>query len=182
MEESPKERVPSKIDSLDDFYEASGELLEEINSFAEKNGLKLRFHMNGSRKECKADNVYKNLVNLFEHAGHQLILIPWYPHEKFLVYIKECIDIAMQISFSETFNIVAADSTVCGVPTIGSKEIEWLSKTCVADCTDATDIVKKLQMVYDNNYFNIFGKLNLSGLKTYNKNTKKSWKTFFKGK
>jgi hypothetical protein len=52
----------------------------------------------------------------------------------------------MQCSFSETFNIVAADATDAGVPVLGSKEIVWLTDCMKADPTNVEDITEKLDM------------------------------------
>jgi hypothetical protein len=56
-------------------------------------------------------------------------------------------DICMQVSFSETFNIVSADSVVNAVPIVVSKEVTWATNHCVADPTDSGSIVDALNNV-----------------------------------
>ena len=54
-------------------------------------------------------------------------------------------DAALQVSFTETFNIVAADCVSQGIPTVGSNQIEWLpSSFQVANPNSADDIAKGL--------------------------------------
>jgi hypothetical protein len=58
-------------------------------------------------------------------------------------------DINMQVSFSETYNIVAADSIAAGVPVVSSTEITFVPKECQASFTDSSDIMSKLRYVYE---------------------------------
>ena len=50
----------------------------------------------------------------------------------------------MQVSFSETFNIVTADMITQGIPIIGSSEIPWLHPFYQANSTSSEDMAKKL--------------------------------------
>lgn len=93
--------------------------------FADFLGYKLRFHINGNRVE-HGDNNIKNIRGLFQHQlVHELVEHPWKKHEDFLKIVRS-MDITMQVSFTESFNIVAADAVANGVPTVTSKEIEWV--------------------------------------------------------
>jgi hypothetical protein len=110
--------------------------------FAEQRNLRLNFHINSTRIEG-GDNVLKNLIALFKGSPHQLIQHPWTNHETFLKTLTT-MDIGMQVSFSETFNIVAADMVATGLPIVVSPEVFWTSSLIQASPTSTTDIVAKL--------------------------------------
>ena len=107
-------------------------------------GKELYFHANTTRVEGKADSILVALRGLFErHNKHQLIYVPWMRHQTFVGYVTN-MDVVTQVSNSETFNIVAADATVEGVPVVVSDEVPWLSGDYHADPNDVQDITKKM--------------------------------------
>lgn len=147
--------------------------------FADSIGKKLRFHINSGRVEQKGDSVMKNLKELFTHvadSGHELINNEWAPREEFLELCGK-MDIGMQVSFSETFNIVAADLISQGVPIVGSNEIPWLSCFYGAKPTHTKSIVNKLKLTYLIPDANIY--LNQKLLNRYINKTEKIWVTYF---
>jgi len=150
--------------------------------FAERIGKKLNFHINAGRVEMKGDPVLHNLKAMFQHLydkGHQLIMHTWCPQQEFL-QICDKIDIGMQVSFSETFNIVAADLLSRGVPVVGSKEIPWLSDHLEhPDPTDSATIAKDLRHAYTYPRLNVW--LNQRSLTKYTNKTKKIWRKHFEG-
>ena len=123
--------------------------------FADEFGLKLHFHINSSRIEMKGQPVVHNLLALFEHVydrGHKLINHEWYDRNDFL---KVCanIDIGMQASISETFNIVGADHVSQGTPIVGTYfEIPWMTIDggALVNVTTSDEIYKELKNVYLN--------------------------------
>jgi hypothetical protein len=150
--------------------------------FADTIGKKLRFHINSGRIEQNGDPVYKNLMSLFSHvydSGHRLVRHEWCPREEFLK-ICEKMDIGMQVSFSETFNIVAADLVSQGVPVIASSELPWINPIYTAKPTKSGKIYRALLLTY------LFPKINtLSNqylLKRYTDKSKKIWIDYFKNK
>jgi hypothetical protein len=116
-------------------------------SFAESRNLQLFFHVNASRVEQKGDNVLKNLVALFDYSPHRLVQHGWYQHRDFLL-CAEKMDLAMQVSFSESFNIVSADCVTAGVPTVVSDDIEWMPKILQTSPTSHRGMIKKLQRAW----------------------------------
>jgi hypothetical protein len=148
--------------------------------FANSIGKKLRFHINTGRVEQKGDPVFSNLKHLFaglSEAGHQLINHKWAPREEFIKICSE-MDIAMQVSFSETFNIVAADTVSQGVPLVCSPEIPWASKLFTADPTDTNDIYNSLLLSYYLPRFNIYR--NQHRLTKYTNKSRKIWLEHFR--
>lgn len=96
--------------------------------FSEEHGRSCHFHINGSRIEVGGQPVLKNLVQLFEaHPEHKLIQHDWMEPEVFIDRLHEHIDIGMQVSLTETFNVVSADYVTAGLPLVASTEVPWCS-------------------------------------------------------
>jgi len=148
--------------------------------FAERIGRKLRFHINAGRIEMKGDPVLHNLQAMFLHLyekGHRLIMQQWTPQDQFLNICSK-IDIGMQVSFSETFNIVSADLISQGVPIVGSREIPWLSRLLIhPEPTESDQIAKALYDAYKHPRLNVW--LNQRALTNYTNKTKKIWQKTF---
>lgn len=115
--------------------------------FSESIGKRLRFHVNASRLEQNGNNVLKNLRDLFEFSPHELVEHGWYHHTKFLQEASK-MDICMQVSLSESFNIVTADIVSVNRPIVVSTDIEWMPNILKATPTSHKEIVKKLKIGY----------------------------------
>jgi hypothetical protein len=114
-------------------------------------GKPIRFHINAGRVEQYGENILKNLRAVFAHnEPHELVEHGWYEYDEFLDVVKK-MEIGMQVSLTETFNIVTADFVSHHVPVVVSKEVDWLPIDCqVSDATDASSIASTLQEVYMN--------------------------------
>ena len=149
--------------------------------FANKIGKKLRFYINTGRIEMKGEPALRNLQSLFFHlrdSGHELIIQDWSLRDNFLELCNK-MDIGMQVSFSETFNIVAADFISQGVPIIVSKEIPWSSKIFCADPVNMNSIYRMLLFSYYFPQWNVNN--NYKNLKEYTDETKKIWNNYLYG-
>jgi len=147
--------------------------------FAETNNLKLNFHINGNRLEMKGEPVLHNLRAMFENlsdSGHQLVCHDWAPREEFLK-ICASMDIGLQVSFSETFNIVGADLISQGVPLVGSSEIPWSHFQWCANPVDSANIVHVLNKTLKNPHHNVESQQ--IRLKNYTDQTKETWLKIF---
>lgn len=147
--------------------------------FARSIGKKLHFHINIGRVETKGDPVLHNIRDLFsqlESEGHKLVEHIWVPHSEFLNVIKD-MDVGMQVSFTETFNIVSADIIACGVPLVTSSEVRWSVPTFVADPTDTNDIAEKLHIALSFECLNVY--FNRKRLKSYSRKAAKAWLELF---
>lgn len=123
-------------------------------AFADKNNYRLNFHINTERIESGGNPVLKNLRSLFlANPRHKLIEHPWLKHDEFIDLVKT-MDIGLQVSFTETFNIVAADFVNCNIPFIGSSEIPFLSPLFTVKTTDAKELAKKMEIVLRVRHFN----------------------------
>lgn len=106
----------------------------------------LRFHINATRIEGKAEPILKSLKAIFNGLEHyQLIEHSWLDRKDFLKLCKT-MDVGLQVSFSETFNIVSADHVIEGVPCVTSDEVPWMPKRYHALPVSAEDIAKKISI------------------------------------
>jgi hypothetical protein len=115
--------------------------------FADRMGMPLRFHINGGRTEQQGEQNLKNLRALFPIRDHELVEHPWIPHREFVDLVR-AMDMGLQVSFSETFNIVAADFVSQDIPIVASPEIEFVSSLFQAHPTNTLDIVSKLERAW----------------------------------
>ena len=88
---------------------------------------------NAIRQGCK--NLVANLPNI------KLIEVNWASWTQFLKIVGS-MNLLMQMSYTESFNIVTADGCAEGVPSVVSSAITWAPRSWVADVDDATDIAR----------------------------------------
>lgn len=143
--------------------------------FAEEEGKTLRFHVNAARVEQRGAEALKNLRALFAAGPHRLVEHEWYPHEQFLSVLAE-MDVLMQVSYTETFNIVTADAVAAGTPVVVSPAISWVPWLFQADPNDVGDQVAALRTALS---FGRFGAwLNRRALRAYDRASAKAWARF----
>ena len=108
--------------------------------FAKSKNKQLVFHINGSRVEQNGANNLKNIRALCDAAKATLVEHPWLDHEQFLELLAE-MDVCLQVSYSESFCIVASDAVSMGVPLVGSDAISWLPERSTAEVNSVQSIV-----------------------------------------
>lgn len=145
--------------------------------FANRFGAKLRFHINSTRTEQGGESILKNLRALFKGSDHELVEHPWMDREAFLKLVKT-MDVGLQVSFNESFNIVAADFVSQGVPVVVSTAIKWMPDALKVDPVDAEAINEKIEQSFIYNYFFVYSQY--FHLHRYNKKALKEWKSFLK--
>ncbi len=134
-------------------------------TYAESIDLPLVFHMNGTRLETGGSPVLKNLLALFDNSpNHRIELHPWLSHADFLK-LAALMHISMQVSLSESFNIVTADFVTVGVPALTSPAVYWMPSRFMADPTNLADIVDKLGDVHGSEHWWIFKDLAFRALR-----------------
>lgn len=138
--------------------------------FAEDIDKVLHFHININREETGGNSVLKNLRNLFKNKEHKLIEHPWANHEEFIKIVKT-MDLGMQASLSETYNIVTADMVNNYIPVVVSKEIRWTDEDTQVNPNSFEDLVGKLHHIYKHVHDKDFLNRNLHLLE---KNSEKS--------
>lgn len=145
--------------------------------FANRNHLILNFHINAGRIEDYGENVLRNLTALFEDTPHKLTDDGWKTHEEFLRLVYS-MDIGMQVSYSESYNIVAADFVSQGVPVVVSDEIYWMIDALKAHPNDAVDIADKLKVAY--NRGNHLARRSVRALNRQREDGIETWTNFLK--
>jgi hypothetical protein len=107
----------------------------------------IKFHINADRTEQHGEQVLKNLRALFAGSKHKLVEHEWMEHTEFLYQVTR-MDLGMQVSLTETYNIVAADFVHVGVPIIVSPEIAWMPESTKADPLSFDSIYDALHHSY----------------------------------
>lgn len=146
--------------------------------FAKEIGKPLRFHININREETGGNNVLKNIRALFDACDGELVEHPWADHHDFIKILNK-IDIGMQASLSETYNIVSADMVNKCIPVVVSNEIRWARDEFKVNPTSCDELVKKLHYCYKNRGARIIRK-NKEALADNSKKAICAWKCFLK--
>lgn len=146
--------------------------------FADTYGKKLRFHINTQRIEGRGEPVLKNLRELFENnPRHELIEHGWLSHNEFIDLVQR-MDIGLQVSFSETFNIVSADFVNNNIPVVTSNEVDWVNPVFYANPSKVESIVSRMKRALFSSYFKI-NFLNKLSLWYYSLKSEKVWTKYF---
>jgi hypothetical protein len=140
--------------------------------FANELSRKLQFFVNATRVEMNGAPVLKNLRALFALTAHELVEVPWLDHTDFITFLKKNIDIGMQVSFTETFNIVTADCVSQDVAVLVSKEVEYIPRVFTAYPADAKKITRGLWRTYRLAWLR---GINMIGLAASNASVRKAW-------
>lgn len=95
-------------------------------NYADLHNKKLVLHLNSGRVEQNGDNALKNIRALFVGNRHELVEHDWLNREDFATLVAS-MDICLQVSLTETYNIVAADAINHNVPVVTSNEIPFVN-------------------------------------------------------
>jgi len=145
--------------------------------YANNVGKRLEFYVNTDRVEQHGETVLKNVRETFKfQADHRLVEVTWKSHDEFLKLVA-MMDLGMQVSLTESFNIVTADFVSVGVPIVVSDEITWMPWLNKAPTTDAIKIADKLQSLYDLPRF-VVRSMARRNLRKYNEVSQTRWITF----
>jgi hypothetical protein len=141
--------------------------------FAERLGKTLELHVN-DRIDAGGAPAARNTRDLYMSvglgAGASVVLHEWEAREQFLTSVAD-MDLNLQVSMSETFNIVAADSINVGTPILVSKEVPW-AYPLFADPQNVDDMIQKMQATLSNTF--VLQK-NRAGLTRYSKASERRW-------
>lgn len=87
-------------------------------------------------------------------------------------------DLLIQVSYTESFNMVTADGIAAGVPSVVSDAIPWAPKEWKAKSDDALDVAKIGLKLLRNNRIRSKG---VSALKKHNAKALVAWKKYLEG-
>jgi hypothetical protein len=146
--------------------------------YADTYGKKLNFHINTQRIEGKGEPVLKNLRELFKNnPRHKLIEHGWLKHNEFIDLVQR-MDIGLQVSFSETFNIVSADFVNNNIPVVTSNEVDWVNPVYYANPSKVESIVSRMKRALFSSMFKL-NFLNKLSLWFYSLKSEKIWTKYF---
>jgi hypothetical protein len=158
---------------------------------ADELGKILRFHITPFIAEQLLDEygepvqaqepISNNLIELFKNNRHELIVHEWLPNDEFQDLIKQ-MDIGLQISYTESFNIVTADFINNNKLIVVSDAIDWLSSIMRTSTTDYENAVSKIIYMYKHRNSEWLKSMARHDLQEYNRNAKKEWDYFLKDK
>lgn len=143
------------------------------------NNQTVHFHINSARVEQSGENVLKNIRALFENSIHKLIEHKWMSHHDFLHVVAQ-MDLGLQCSLSESFNIVSADHVSESVPIIVSPDISWMPQQNMVDPNNAKEIEEKISSVL--RHTTRYVRKAHSALADYNGESLKVWGKFLNSK
>lgn len=115
--------------------------------FADRLGKKLNFHINVGSSELRKNTVLINMRSLFRDTKHSLIEHGWTPHDKFMELIRS-MHIGMQLSYTESFNLVTCDFIANGVPIAISETINWGPVKYKTSTINIDEVVNTLEFLY----------------------------------
>lgn len=146
--------------------------------YARNTNKKLIFHINSQRVEQNGNPNLENIRELFaslDKEKYELKEHPWMHHSHFRKLVKR-MDVGLQVSFTETFNIVTADFVSQDVPVVVSDEVDWVSNLFKVGTDDASEIAEKIGRALTLGRFGTY--LNKLGLDRYNRESVKRYLHF----
>ena len=146
-------------------------------NFADAQKKKLRFHINVGKSELRNNAVLTNLRALFKESKHELVEHGWVPHDEFIKLVKT-MDVGLQLSYTESFNIVACDFISCGVPILVSPTISWCPECYIASTIDMEECFYKLTTIYNSRNDIELKKIAIRKLSKTNNSAKLVWSKF----
>ena len=132
-----------------------------------------------SAPDAKPNPVLSNLEQIFKNSGHELVVHSWMPHDGFENLISE-MDLGLQLSYSESFNIVTADFINMGISIIVSPAISWMPKMYMSSTTNYDKVVRDIILFYKLRNSKLLRMPARRALRKYNRNSKHHWKHFMK--
>jgi len=142
----------------------------------------LHFHITADvHKDVTLNPVVKNLEELFKNNPHKLIKHDWKENDDFNELVEQ-MDMGLQLSYTESFNIVTADFINCNIPIIVGDAIWWMPDILKTSTIEYDKVVRKIISVYKNKDSNFLRLLMKRSLSRYNKDSKKVWDYFLEEK
>ena len=116
---------------------AAAATLEIANSY----NTPVEFHISVGRIEG-GSTVVKAVRAMLDNSPHvSLVEDQWYQRPQFRALVRS-MNLLMQPSFTESFNMVTADGAAESIPSVVSDAIDWAPKSWRAEMDDANDIAR----------------------------------------
>jgi hypothetical protein len=143
---------------------------------ADKLEKKLHFHITPNLG-IENDPVLKNLQELFKIRPHELIVHDWLPNDEFQRLVRR-MDIGLQISHTESFNIVTADFINNNRLILVSDAISWMPSIFKTSTIDYDEVTRKIIQMYKRRNSIALKTRALNHLISYNENAQQEWIRF----
>jgi hypothetical protein len=143
------------------------------SDFLEK---KLFFHITPNLG-IENDPVLANLIELFKNSKHELVIHDWLPNDEFQKLVRK-MDIGLQLSFTESFNIVSTDFINNNRLIIVSDAIDWLFPLVQTSTTNYDDATKKIVYAYKHRNGLLLKARERNALMKYNEEAEHEWMSF----
>ncbi len=101
----------------------------------------VEFWMNGGRPDGGSTIERAIFQLLRQQPNVTLRILNWSTWPAFLDFI-ETLHLMMQVSYTESFNMVTADGISRGVPSVVSHTIDWVPRRWIADSDDPLDVAQ----------------------------------------
>jgi len=125
------------------------------------------------------NSVLKNLEELFKNSRHELIKHLWLEQDDFRHLIKK-MDIGLQVSYTESFNIVSADFVNGGVPIVVSDSIRWMPWFLKTSTVEFEKTISKIITIYNWRHSKLIKWWSRKNLFIYNEDAKREWNKFLR--
>ena len=139
---------------------------------------KLMFHITPNTPADK-DTVLENLKEIFKNTQHELVMHSWMDTPKFHKLISK-MDLGLQLSYTESFNIVTADFVSKNKLILVSHAIDWMPEILQTSTTNYEEVIKKIIYLYVHRNDEGLKKLTQRHLFEYNKAAKLRWDKFMR--
>lgn len=146
-----------------------------INAADELNK-RLYFHITPNLS-IENDPVLNNLKEIFKGKRHALVIHDWLPNEQFQELVKR-MDLGLQVSFTESFNIVSADFVNNNKLIVVSDAISWMPNKLKTSTVNYDETIKKIVYTYKNRNCLLLKEFSRLCLQSYNFEAKHTWIKF----
>ena len=142
-------------------------------------GKKLYFHITPHFWGDNNDPILNALRYIFQGTRHELMVHNWMPLHNFFTLVRQ-MDFGMQLSYTESFNIIAADFVNCNKLIIVSDAISWMTASMRVSATDYEAVVDKIIHTYKHRNSVIIKSQQKKSLMKYNRGAEEVWNSYFK--
>jgi len=118
---------------------------------ARNRGVDLSFFLNVGRDD-QGGQIIRVIREMFKNIPWaKLVEIPWMPWPQFRHQIA-AMDACIQVSATETFNIVTADAIAEGIPSAVGPSIGWVPRHWQTQIDDPSAIARTVELLLDDRY------------------------------
>lgn len=140
----------------------------------------LEFWVSGGRFEGGGDVVFNAMSQMYANLPHaKIVQAPWRPWSSFREVIRH-MHLLMQVSYTESFNMVTADGIAEGITTVTSHAIDWVPQSWQAYSDNVSDIAETGVNLLDHSRYE--ARCGLRALREHNEIGLRAWAKYFHGR